>query len=72
MPRGGRGRRSWLVYDVMTGGAKLDACAKALKRAGAEYGAAVTTARARRRMIEVGGASRNVEARQAASGAVNR
>ncbi len=45
--RGGiRGKKLIVVDDVMTTGATLEACARALKRAGAEQVAALTLARA--------------------------
>ena len=45
-----RGKRVILVDDVMTTGATLGACAKVLKAAGAEWVAALTVARAKRRI----------------------
>ena len=45
-----RGKRVILVDDVMTTGATLGACAKVLKAAGAESVAALTVARAKRRI----------------------
>ena len=45
-----RGKRVILVDDVMTTGATLGACAKALKAAGARSVAALTVARAKRRI----------------------
>ena len=51
------GRRVLVIDDVMTTGATLQACAKTLKKAGASYVAALTIARAKRRIIDVRGMS---------------
>lgn len=40
-----KGRRVFVVNDVMTTGATVDACAKALRRAGADHVAVTTLAR---------------------------
>ncbi len=51
---GVQGRRILLVDDVLTTGATANACAAALKRAGASYVAVLTLARADRRTISAG------------------
>ena len=50
-----QGKRILLVDDVFTTGATAAACARALKRAGAEYVAVLTVARADRRIAGVTG-----------------
>ncbi len=57
-PRLVSGRRVLLVDDVMTTGATIDACARALKSAGASWVAGLTAARAKRRYIEISESSR--------------
>ena len=54
-PEAVNGRRVLVIDDVMTTGATLQSCAKTLKRAGASYVAALTIARAKRRIIDVRG-----------------
>mgnify|MGYP002027207037 CR=1 FL=1 len=64
-----KGRRVLLVDDVMTTGATLDACAQALKAAGARSVACLTIARAKRRLIDPNpGRSANVSFRQTRAG----
>ncbi len=49
-----RGRRVLLIDDVLTTGATAGACARAMKRAGAEFVAVLTVARADRRYSDPG------------------
>ena len=56
------GKRILLVDDVLTTGASASACARALKRAGAEAVTVLTVARADRRMWTDTGSQKNTAA----------